>query len=46
MSFPKCPQCGAIVTQDDCGVSTDADGFTDCCGVNIDTGETREEFDL
>lgn len=45
MGFPKCPSCGEIITQDDCGGSTDADGFTDCCGISIYSGETREEED-
>lgn len=35
--------CGGFITEDDCGVCTDSEGFTDCCGVHYLTGETRED---
>lgn len=43
MSFPRCPCCNNIITNDDCGSSTDNEGYTDCCGVHYQTGENREE---
>jgi hypothetical protein len=45
-AFKRCPCCNNIVTNDDCGSSTDALGYTDCCGVHIDTGEGRDEGDF
>ena len=38
----KCPCCGSIITEDDCGSSTDSEGYTDCCNVHYLTGESPQ----
>ena len=43
MSFPRCPCCNNIITNDDCGSSINNEGYTDCCGINIYTGEPENE---
>lgn len=40
--FLRC-ECGNIVTEDDCGASTDDEGFTYCCSYNPYTGEFRND---
>ena len=45
MSFPRCPCCNNIITNDDCGSSIDENGYTDCCRVHYLTGDSEQEFE-